>query len=509
MTGAIRPTFITHDYKSLPPPKSIAKRQPSRTRLPLSSERRYPFRMKGDATRRLIAVLLAAVLLAPLLVHAAGNDSVCVITIHEEITQNTLYLVRRGLREATEKHAAAVILDMNTNGGRVDAMEEIIQLLEHAPMKTCTFVEQKAYSAGAFIAAATDEIYMAPGSVIGAATPIMVGPGEGVQSLPQRYEEKLNSAMRALIRATATQKGHNPDVFEAMVDSDRELVIDGKTINPKGKLLTLTDSEALRAYGKPPKPLLSAGTTANLQEVLEKTGLHDATIVQVSPYGFELAARGITAISPLLILIGFLALYVELSHPGMAVPALVAVICFGVYFLGYFLAGLAGWEVAALFAVGLALLAFEVLVPGHLVSGFVGICLIMISLVLAMTQRWPGGPLLPEWAQLQVPLAKLVGGVAGSIVGAIILGRYLPKSTLFKKMELSAATSAGDGYASAPAGAIIGATGVAETNLRPSGKARIGEQLVDVVTQGDLIEKGASVKIILVEGSRVVVARPH
>jgi len=187
------------------------------------------------------------------------------------------------------------------------------------------------------------------------------------------------------------------------------------------------------------------------------------------------------------------------------------VACFGLYFLGYFLAGLAGWEEAVSFAVGLMLLAIEVMFPGHLVSGFVGFCLILISLVLAMTQRWPGGPLLPDWSQLQMPLAKLAIGLGGAAVGAIILGRYLPKSTLFRKMELSAANSAAAGYTSAPnrVTALLNSTGVAETNLRPSGKARVGEELVDVVTEGELIERGASIKIILVEGSRVVVARAH
>ena len=166
----------------------------------------------------------------------AAPKTVCVLTIHEEITHNTLYLVRRGLREAEEKKAAAVVLDMRTNGGRVDVTEEIIRLLERVPMKTYTFVNDKAYSAGAYIAAATDKIFMAPGSVIGAATPVMMGPDSGVQALPKSYEEKLSSAMRARIRATAQEKGHNPDVFEAMVDADRGLTVQGKEITAKGKL---------------------------------------------------------------------------------------------------------------------------------------------------------------------------------------------------------------------------------------------------------------------------------
>jgi membrane-bound serine protease (ClpP class) len=435
--------------------------------------------------------------------------TVCVLTIHEDITRNTVYLIRRGLRDAEDTKVAALVLDMQTNGGRVDATEEIIRLLENAPMKTYTYVNDKAYSAGAYIAAATDKIFMSPGSVIGAATPVMLGES-GVQELPKSYEEKLTSAMRARIRATAQEKGYNPDVFEAMVDADRGLTIDGKEITPKGKLLTLTNEEAARKYGNPLKPLLSSGTVKSVSELLEKVGLKDASAFQVSPYGFEQLARWITAISPLLILVGFLALYIELSHPGMAVPAIVAVICFAIYFLGYFVAGFAGWEEIALFVFGLALLALEFfLFPGHFVSAALGTIAVLAALVLAMTGRLPSEPILPTWRQVQIPLVKVFGAMIGAMIGAALLARWLPKSTLFKRMELAAATSTAEGYTTSSSNVIglLGSTGVAETNLRPSGKGRFGDQLVDVVTEGDLIERGRSITIVEVQGSRVVVKR--
>ena len=466
--------------------------------------------------RRVIAILLfwgltvsGTLFGAPFSSHAATDQSVCVITIHEDITQNTLYLVRRGLREAKEKKAAAVILDMSTNGGRVDVTEEIIRLLAHAPMKTYTFVNDKAYSAGAFIAAATDRIFMAPGSVIGAATPVMLIPGGGVQALSKSYEEKLSSAMRARIRATAQEKGHNPDVFEAMVDADRGLKIGNKEITAKGKLLTLTNEEAAQEHGNPPKPLLSAGTVKSLDELLAEIGLTGAQTLIVAPYGFEQLARWITIISPLLILIGFLALYIEFSHPGVSLPGLVAVLCFGIYFLGYFVAGLAGWEEVGLFSLGLLLLAVEFfLFPGHFLSAALGTIAVLAALVLAMTGHLTG-PALPSWQELEIPLLKVFGGMIGAFIAALALGRYLPKSTLFKKMELAAATNAAEGYttSSGDAKTLLGTTGVAETNLRPSGNGRFGERLVDVVTEGDLIEKGARITIVEVQGSRVVVKR--
>ena len=464
------------------------------------------------------SVLLALLLLplgCPPLLRAASEavpkqPVVCVLAIQEDISANTLFLVRRGLREAERRGAAAVILDMDTNGGRVDAAEQIVRLLEHAPMKTYTFVNKKAFSAGAYLAAATDRIYMAPASVIGAAKPIMMIPGMGVQDEPKSSEEKHISAMRALIRTTAQVKGHNPDVFEAMVDPDKELVIDHATLNAKGKLLTLTTDEAAREYGDPPEPLLSAGTVDSVNDLLVKLRLGGAEQFTVTPYGFEVLGRWIAIISPLLILAGFVAIYLEVQHPGVTLPALIAVVCFGLYFLGTFAAGLAGWEEVALFAVGIVLLGLELFViPGFGVAGVLGLGAILIYLVLALTQHWPGAPLLPRFADLQQGLYTGGGAFGASVIVLAVLGHYLPQTPLFRKLELRATTSSAQGYTTAPSAphATVGAIGRAETHLRPAGSARFDGELVDVVTEGDLIEKGTSIKIIEVQGSRVLVSR--
>lgn len=466
---------------------------------------RYRARVK-----RVLSILLLAAAMVSSRPAAFAEPTVFVVSIREDITHNTLFLIRRALREAAADRAAALVLDMETDGGRVDATEEIIKVLERAPMPIYTFVNPKAFSAGAFIAAATDKIFMAPGSVIGAATPLVLAPGGGgVAELPKDVQEKMTSAMRALIRATAQEKGHNPDVFEAMVDRELGLTVEGVEIIAKGKLLTLTDKEAGQAYGLPPKPLLSAGTMKSLDDLFAELNLAGATVQTVKPYGFEVAARWITALSPLLILVGLVAIYLELKAPGLGAPTVVAAICFGLYFAGFFVAGLAGWEEAALFLIGLTLVAVEVIFPGHLLSGIAGVCLIIAALILAMVQRWPGGPILPDWPDVQWPLVKVLGGFVGSVVVMMILGHYLPKSPLFAKMELGAATSSAAGYTTATgkAGALLGATGIAETQLRPSGKGKFGNEIVDVVTEGDLIERGAPIKITQVQGARVVVAR--
>jgi len=456
-------------------------------------------------------LLLSAVLLATMRPIAfAATETVCIVTIHEEITQNTLYLVRRAMREAIAVRAAALVLDLDTNGGRVDATEEIIRLVERASCPTYTLVNPKAYSAGAFLAAATDRIYMTTGSVIGAATPVMMIPSQGVQELPKSYEEKLSSAMRALIRTTAQTRGHNPDVFEAMVDRERGLTVDGTVIVEKGKLLTLTNVEAQKEYGNPPRPLLSAGTVGSVEELLKRVGLERATQLRIEPYGLEIVGRWLTAISPLLILIGFVAIYIEMKTPGIGLPSLVALICFALYFGGYFLAGLAGWEEMVVFALGVVLLAVEIFVlPGFGWTGIIGVTLVLAALVMAMLQRMPGSPFWPSWQQLQWPLLKVMGGFLGAAGVMAVLARFLPETPLFRKLELSATTSAAEGYVAShgPKSAQLHAVGVAETVLRPSGKGRFGDELVDVVTEGDMIEAGSRIRIIERNGNRVVVTR--
>src|SRR6267154_4958983 len=100
---------------------------------------------------------------------SALAKKVYILPIREEIKPPLVYLVRRGVKEAMESKADLLVLDMETNGGRVDVTEEIIEILNKFKGQTVTYVNHKAFSAGAFIAVATKKIYMAPQSVIGAA----------------------------------------------------------------------------------------------------------------------------------------------------------------------------------------------------------------------------------------------------------------------------------------------------------------------------------------------------
>ena len=145
---------------------------------------------------------------------------VYIIPIKKMIEPALLYVVRRGVDEAVRNDAEAIIFEMDTPGGAVNAAKEIISVITKTDIPTYTFVEKDAYSAGAIIALATPNIYMAPGSVIGAATPMMMSPVGGVQEMPDEVQEKMTSAVAAMVRSAAEQGGHDKQLAEAMVRAD-------------------------------------------------------------------------------------------------------------------------------------------------------------------------------------------------------------------------------------------------------------------------------------------------
>ncbi len=187
---------------------------------------------------------------------------VYVIPVHGMIEPALLYVMRRGVAEAEINGAAAIVLSMDTLGGRLDAATDIVRLMQRVRVPTYTFVEKNAISAGAIIALSTDKIFMAPGSVIGDAMPIMMSPTGGAQEMPEAIEEKTVSAVAALIRAAAQESGHDPQLAEAMVRRELEYKIADEVISPAGQLLTLTNVEAEREVGPPEarRKLLSQGT---------------------------------------------------------------------------------------------------------------------------------------------------------------------------------------------------------------------------------------------------------
>src|SRR2546423_100676 len=434
------------------------------------------------------------------------KGDVVVVPLRGEVGPSLLASPRRAVKTAESNEASAIIFDMNTYGGRLDTATDIVNALNQTKIPSYTFINTNAGSAGSLIVIATQRIYMAPVSAIGAAAPILPS-GE---DLPATAKEKAISYWSALIRGSASKNGHNPDVAEAFINKDKEVKIGDRVVHPKGAVLTLNAQEATERING--KPLLAEGVADSVSDLIKKAGLK-GNKVTIEPTGFEQIAFGITALAPLLLLGGILGAYLEFRIPGVTWPGIISAICFALFFLGHYLAGLAGWEVVALFIVGLVLVLIELLFFAHstIIFGVVGVFLIIASLLWTMIDRYPQQPFLPTGRMLAIPLLNMFIALVGSVIVIALLARYLPHTSFYRRFALIDSSPLGPSLAAAPrqfATALAlapGTPGTAITVLRPSGKARFADHIIDVVTEGEFIAPKTPVAVIQTDGMRVVV----
>lgn len=400
-----------------------------------------------------------------------------VIPVRDQVAKPTLYILRRGLKEAIEQKADVVILDMETPGGALDVTFEIMEALSKFPGETITFVNKEAISAGAFISAVTDEIHFAPGGVIGAAAPVLSTGGEIDASMKQ----KIVSYLRARVRAVSEGKGYRGEVISAMIDADYELKIDEKVIKPKGELLSLTATEASKTYGDPPVPLLAAGISTDIDALLTaKFGQGNFEIRQFRVTWSERLAQYLTAFAPILMGLGMLLIFVEFKTPGFGWPGITGGVLLAIVFFGHYVAGLSGHEPALFFALGLLLLGVELFFfPGAILPALVGACLMLGSLLWAMADIWPDQPVSFSGDVFVRPVTNLALAMAIAAVLAVALLRFLPRSWFWDKLVLSAAiganaqNSTGPAVVREPTDSLVGAEGVAVTGMFPSGEIEI------------------------------------
>jgi membrane-bound serine protease (ClpP class) len=434
------------------------------------------------------------------------KGDVVVVPLHGEVSPSLLTFMRRAVKTAESNEASGIVFDMNTYGGRLDTAAEVVNALNQIKIPTYIFINTNAGSAGALIAVATQHVYMAPVSAIGAAAPILAT-GE---DLPSTAREKTISYWSALVRGSAIKNRHNPDVAEAFMNKDKEVKIGDRVVHPKGAVLSLNAQEATEKING--KPLLAEGIVDSIADLTKRAGLKD-NIVRIEPTGFEQLAFWITAFAPLLLLGGILGAYLEFKIPGATWPGIISAICFALFFLGHYLAGLAGWEVVALFMLGMVLVLIEILFFAHstIVFGVLGVFLIIASLLWTMIDRYPQQPFFPTRRQLAIPLLNMFVTLVGSVIAIALLARYLPRTSFYRRFALMDSNPPGPSLAGAPrqfatALALVpGMQGTAITVLRPSGKARFSDHVVDVVTEGEFITPKTPVTVIQTDGMRVVV----
>lgn len=411
---------------------------------------------------------------------AQGDGSgqlVYVIPIEDEVERGLEAFLRRSTGEAEEANADHIIFEINTPGGRVDAANNIGEILQGIQIPKTAYIRSQAISAGSYIALFADNIYMNPQATIGASGIIQ---GDGTAA-----DEKAQSYWREAMGSAAEAKGRDRLYAEAMADPD----IDLPEYNaPVGKYLTLGPSSALEVgYSK--------GTVNHRTELLSDLNLENAEIVEVELSFAEQVARFVTnsfVVSILLSLAG-LGIILELYSPGFGVPGTIGILSLLLFFYGHMIAGFAGYEVLILFFLGIGLIIVEFFVPGGIVGGL-GVVSIIAALFLST----------PNVTQLSysILIALIV-----TIAFAIFLYRRIGlEKGIFKHIILSDKETPDRGYtASDHREELVGQIGVAITALRPSGTAIVNGERLDVVTEGGFIMRDAQIKILSVAGSRVVV----
>ena len=403
--------------------------------------------------------------------------------------------VQRVLDEATLAGAAAVVLEINTFGGRVDAAVLIRDALLNSKVRTVAFVNKRAISAGALIGLSAEKLIMAGGGTIGAAMPVQMGQ-PGTTAKPA--EEKTVSYVRKEFRATAESRKRPPLLAEAMVDADVEI----PGVIEKGKLLTLTTEEAL-------KHKLADFRADSLESALQQLELGAAEIRRASPNWAENLVRFLThpVLSSLLITIGMLGIIVGLRTGDFGIAGGLGIASLALFFWGHSLVQLAGWEELLLAVSGVILLCVEIFViPGFGIAGVLGIGAILAGLILSLVGAGDTSQVVLMAA------ARVVFSLLLAVVASLVMLRFLPRLPFGRRLILQAGLGAGHHYGSAPDSDLrwLGKKGRASSALRPAGIADIEGERVDVVSDGELIDAGQSVEVTRVDGNRIVVRRiPH
>ena len=398
--------------------------------------------------------------------------------------------VDRVMRQAQADNVAAVVLQINTFGGRVDAAVQIRDALLKSPVTSIAFIDTRAISAGALISLAANVIVMAPGGTIGAATPVI---SSGAETQPT--SEKTVSYVRKEFSATAESRGRDPLVAEAMVDTD--VVIPGVTA--RGKLLTLTTEEALKLD-------IADFEAATVQSVLEQLGMRNAQIIEASTNWGEEVVRFLTnpIVSSLLVSLAMIGIIVEVRTPGFGIPGAVGISSLGLFIWGHWIVNLVGLEELLLLAAGIGLLLIEAFVlPGFGIAGILGILALLAAVIMSTVGDGVSTQGLIA-ATSRFGLSLLV-----ALVASAVMLRYLPKTKFGRQLVLETDLSAATGYTSERLSEheLVGKEGVASSTLRPSGVADIEGKRIDVVSDGEFIDPGERIRVDHVDGNRVVVRR--
>ena len=427
------------------------------------------------------------------------SDTVYRIPIEGTIDLGLPPFINRMLQEAKSMDAEVVVFDINTFGGRVDAATQIKDAILGVDIKTVAFVNRRAISAGALITLSCEQVYMAGGGLIGAATAVDMSGKKG--------SEKVISFMREEMASTAEKRGRSKDIARGMVDEElafTHLVINGDSVlvddiegQKEGKLISLTTDQAIK-YG------IADGSAETIDALLDSLGYSTAELIETSENWSEKIVRFLTdpVVASLLTTFGFLGILFELQSPGWGIPGFVGLACLILSLSVSYIAELATMSDMLFVFAGLGMILVEMLViPGFGIVGLGGIGFMLYGLYLLLLPDVPVGEEIMEQA-----MDGFIIGLIGAAIGLVLLIRLMMKTKFWDQLTSPDIQKKEDGYSNTQGWETLdGLTGVADTDLHPSGWVKIGEQRVFVVSEGGFIDQGKEITVLSVDGNRVLV----
>ena len=455
------------------------------------------------------------------------------IQLEGTIDAKMQHYVNTRLEKARREGANLVFLGIRSDGGIDVAASNIAQYLADVKdMKTVAYIDDKAVGVATMVALACDDIVLRKGAKIGEMNRLMTG-----RNSFQPLDDTMISSLAERAESLSTQKGHPPAIARAMVDK-RAVVFEAKDaktggsafvlqsqidaepnryLNPQrrkdaGQVLSLTANEAA-AFG--------VGRVVNDEE--EFKGLYNLRGKTIRVEGPTWVDGLVTTlndpfVSGLLLFVGIFMLILEVKMPGVGLPAILSVLAFLLFFWSRFLNGTADQLEILLFIVGLVCLGLELFVfPGLGVFGMSGVLLILVSIVMAShTFIWPTQEY--EYRQMATTLFQVTTVLVSVGAGAAVVGRYLPSIPIFNRLVLKPESADGQGideltgkpiYDDTPSFIyLLGETGRTMSTLRPTGKAKFGDLLLDVMADGVFIEPNSLVEVVEIRGQNVIV-RPR
>ena len=406
-------------------------------------------------------------------VFAENKGDVYIIPLKGEINKASYNYLSSVLKDIEKKSPSAIIFEIDTYGGLINEAEKIKNLIIDLKTPTIAYVNTKAISAGVLITISSEKVVMSKSSTIGSA-----------ETIPNT--EKIMSMWRGILRDVAQYRGRDAKIIEAM--ADKNIYIEG--ISKKGELLNLTGNEALE-YG------VCDLVSNDYEEILKAFNISYSNVVKLEE-NLELKLARTLAnpyIGTLLLTIGFIGMIIEVFTPGFGIGGTISIIAFGLFFGGNIIAGHSQWTSLAIFVIGLILLIIEAIIPGFGLPGISGIILILAGTILAM-------------GTVSSALISLSIAIIITAIITILLVKYGNKSPRFNNIILSTSQKNEEGYLSTTTHEeYLGKTGISISELRPSGIVEIDGKRLDALSEGVFIPRESKVKVVRVEGSKIIVRR--